>query len=153
MYPTIYVSTEFLDDFSDLSNNLKNYNILDDDSIYEEQLTSFWRIRDLILTSNVVCNITNKQTVNYIKKPSTGVFKSYKDLILHQIINKSLNCSKRKFEINVKEQDCKKNNICYFTNKNKDEAILEGKQLGIIIKGKNVINENFYLKIILPNLD
>ena len=143
-YPTIYLATEFLDSLNDFSKLLTNFNVLDIENNNENKLTSFQRIRDLILSSNVYSNVKDKELIKYFTKDNSS-YSNIKHLIYHQLIKNSTHTSIIKFQKNVDESSCLKSNICYLTNKDYEIAKEESAHKGKIILGKDFLQDDFFL--------
>jgi hypothetical protein len=144
MYPNVFVSEEFFEKFDLEWANLPNPNIYDTNEEGENKAKSLNRIRDLMLSSNIYSDITDKSLVKYHTK-QYGTYNNFKDLILHKAIKDSNYKNGRSLEIRQEGKACNKSGFCYFTNKDYGECLEETKKTGRIVLGNNFLHDPFYL--------
>lgn len=144
MYPNLFVSENFFENFDYEWGSLPSANIYSTDINEDEKRKSINRIKDLMLVSNIFSDITDKSLVKYhIKK--FGVYNNFKDLILNKAIKDSSFKNGRKLIIRTEMQDCRKSGFCYFTNLDYEECIDKSNKTGKIIVGKDFLKSQFYL--------
>jgi hypothetical protein len=145
MYPNVFVSEEFFDQFDLEWANLPNSNIYDTNEEGENKVKSLNRIRDLMLSSNIYSDITDKSLVKYHTK-QYGTYNNFKDLILHKAIKESNYKNGRNLAIRQEVKNCNKSGFCYFTNNDYAGCIEESKKTGKIILGDNFLKDPFFLQ-------
>jgi len=145
MYPNVFVSEEFFDQFDLEWANLPNSNIYDTNEEGEYKVKSLNRIRDLMLSSNIYSDITDKSLVKYHTK-QYGTYNNFKDLVLHKAIKESNYKNGRSLAIRQVGKACNKSGFCYFTNKDYVECLEETKKTGRIVLGNNFLQDPFYLR-------
>ena len=145
MYPNVFVSEEFFEKFDLEWANLPKSNIYDTNDEGENKAKSLNRIRDLMLSSNIYSDITDKSLVKYHTK-QYGTYNNFKDLILHKAIKESSYKNGRSLEIRQEGKACNKSGFCHFTNKDYVECLEETKKTGKIVLGNNFLQDPFYLR-------
>lgn len=145
MYPNVFVSEEFFEKFDLEWTNLSKSNIYDTNDVEEYKAKSLNRIRDLMLTSNIYSDITDKSLVKYHTK-QFGTYNNFKDLILHKAIKESNYKNGRNLSIRQEVKTCNKSGFCYFTNNDHSECLEETKKTGKIILGNNFLKDPFFLQ-------
>lgn len=145
MYPNLFVSEEFFEKFDLELTNLSKSSIYDTNEVEENKAKSLNRIRDLMLTSNIYSDITDKSLVKYHTK-QFGTYYNFKDLILHRAIKESNYKDGRKLVIRQEVKTCDKSGFCYFTNNNYYECLEETKKTGKIVLGNNFLQDPFFLQ-------
>jgi hypothetical protein len=144
MYPNVFVSEEFFKIFDFEWSNLSKSNIYDANNDEEMKSKSLKRIRDLMLTSNIYSDITDKSLVKYHTK-QFGSYNNFKDLILHKAIKESNYKNGRNLSIRQEVKNCNKSGFCYFTNNDYPECLEQTKKTGKIILGSNFLQDPFFL--------
>jgi hypothetical protein len=149
MYPNVFVSEGFLDEFDNAYKQLSNESIYDVDSENENKKTSLQRIRDLLLSSNIYSDVTDKALIKYHTK-QFGQYNNIKDLIFSSLIKENAFANCRKLVARKKQGDCLQSNFCYLTNNNFEECETQENSTGKIILGNDFLNKAFYLQQAFP---
>lgn len=144
MYPNVFVSEEFFEKFDLEWTNLAKSNIYDTNDVEENKAKSLNRIRNLMLTSNIYSDITDKSLIKYHTK-QFGTYNNFKDLILHKAIKESIYKNGRSLAIRQEVKTCNKSGFCYFTNNDHSECLEETKKTGKIVLGNNFLQDPFFL--------
>ena len=144
MYPNVFVTEKFFDKFDSEWTNLSKSNIYDTNDVEENKAKSLNRIRDLMLTSNIYSDITDKSLIKYHTK-QFGTYNNFKDLILHKAIKESNYKNGRSLAIRQEVKTCNKSGFCYFTNNEHSECLEETKKTGKIVLGNNFLQDPFFL--------
>ncbi len=145
MHPNVFVSEEFFENFDLEWTNLPKSNIYDANEEQENKAKSLNRIRDLMLTSNIHTDITDKSLVKYHTK-QYGTYNNFKDLILHKAIKESNYKNGRNLVIRQEVKTCNKSGFCYFTKNDYAECLEETKKSGKIVLGNNFLQDPFFLQ-------
>ncbi len=146
MYPNVFVAEKFLDEFDNCNNQLKESSIYDTDSENENKKNSLLRIRDLLLTSNIYSDITDKALVKYHTK-KFGTYNNFKDLVFDKIVKESSTFTNgRRLVIRKQQEDCFQSNFCFFTNNSFEECETESNITGKIVLGIDFLKKPFYLQ-------
>lgn len=149
MYPNVFVAERFLDEFDSCYKQLNSSSIYEVDSENENKKASLQRIRDLLLSSNVYSDISDKSLIKYYTK-QFGTYSNIKDLVFGSLIKENAFKNCRKLASRKQKEDCYANNFCYFTNNEFEECETQQNSIGKIIIGKKFLNEDFYLEQTFP---
>jgi hypothetical protein len=144
MFPNVFISEEFFNEFDLEWSNLPKLNIYDTNDDVENKTKSLNRIRDLMLASNIYSDITDKSLIKYHTK-QFGTYNNFKDLILHKAIKESSYANTRSLVMRQNFNSCNKSGFCYFTNKSNSESLKETEKTGKIILGNDFLQTPFYL--------
>lgn len=146
MYPNVFVTESFLNKFDVYHESLKQSSILDVDGTNEDKNQSLYRIRDLLLSSNIYTDLKVEELAKYHTMPE-GSYQKMVDFIFHKIIKDvTYTENSRKLISNKQQKDCKESNFCYFTNNNFEDCENQTKMSGKIILGNDFLNYPFFLK-------
>ena len=85
MYPNVYVTEGFLENFDARYRELPAISIYDEDAINKDKRDSVERIKNLFLCSNFYTDVKEKTLLKYCQK-QFGTFNNIKDLVLHTLI-------------------------------------------------------------------
>ncbi len=144
MYPNIYVSEDFFDNVDIEWSKIPQTSIYSTNLEDEDKRKSLNRIKDLMLTSNIYSDITDKSLVKYHTK-QFGTYNNFKDLILNTAIKDSSYKNGRNLNIRNELKDYNKNSFCFFTNYDYSECNEKSQEIGKIIVGRDFLNSSFYL--------
>ncbi len=147
MYPSVFISNEFWKIFEEYRNELSNYSFDDNNSEIEQKRNSFFRIRSLILSSNVY-------TDEYINiedfSENNGIYENFKKLVFSLLINNNLIATGKKIYSNTSIKNCTNLDFCFFTNYSSEFCTSYSQKNGVIYLGNNFLNTPFYLKNSFP---
>lgn len=141
MRPNVFITEEFLDE---LGNAIpKVVNLIDDSVESENKLESCKRIRNLLLSSNLKCSILDKKLVKFYK---TGLDEcpNLKSLIIKRAIKET------RLKNNESYNDFQEKNNIYLIKEDINECNNLSKKKGVIILGKNFIQQPFFLQHSFP---
>lgn len=147
IYPNVFVSEDFLENFDEIYTQLENVSIYDIEN--ENRSSSLMRIRDLLLSSNIYTDLKTRKLIKFFNE-SKGDIKNIKELVFRRIIKERVHSNARELINEVTQDDCKKSNFCYFTNNSFNDCELQSKEEGKIILGRNFVNNSFFLKQTFP---
>lgn len=138
MYPNVYVTEGFLENFDACYRELPAISIYDEDAINKDKRDSIDRIKNLFLSSNFYTDAKGKTLLKYCQK-QFGTFNNIKDLIFHSLVKNPY--QNRPILYPEKQaSDCQQSNFCFFTD-NKAEA----NNSAHIVMGKDFLESPFYL--------
>jgi hypothetical protein len=138
MYPNVYVTEGFLENFDKCYNELPAVSIYDMDTVNKEKRESVDRIRNLFLISNIYTDAKSKTLVKCCQK-QFGTFNNIKDLVFHTLIKNS-NQNRPILYPEKQASDCQQSNFCYFMIDHAE--VNNGAQ---IILGNDFLDSPFYL--------
>ena len=138
MYPNVYVTEGFLENFDKCYRELPAVSIYDEDTVNKDKRESIERIKNLFLSSNFYTDAKSKTLVKYCQK-QFGTFNNIKDLIFHTLIK---NPYQNRPTLYPEKQvsDCQQRNFCYFTN-----GQAGTNNIANIVLGKDFLEFPFYL--------
>ena len=139
MYPNVFVAEGFLDEFEARSKELSSYSFISEDVNEEKKRKSLERIRDLFLSCTLKTNLSDKKAIQYFKR-EFGCYETFRDFIFHRAIKE------QRIRTSEKIQDYENLNQCYFTEENFDDCRKKSLENGMIILGKNFLNQSFFLE-------
>ncbi len=147
MYPNIFISNKFWGLFEEYRNEISNYPFDDNNIELEQKRVSFFRIRSLILSSNIYTD-EDITLEDYCEK--NGVYENFKKLVFSLLIDSNLIATSKKIKPNTNITNCKNPDFCYFTNNSFEFCDSYSKKYGVIYLGANFLNVPFYLKNSFP---
>ena len=146
MYPKVYVSETFLESFDEKIKEVDTLStILDVSGDVEIRRRSLCRIRDLLLSSDVVSDVHDRKLTKLLTR-KTGAYEKMSEVIFHALIKEAAFSSSRAFERNIPESDGVRKGYCCFTGKTKEESARISSSNGIIVVGKEGLDEPFFLE-------
>lgn len=143
MYPNTYVSNAFFEIFDECYKALGNSSIYEVDDSENSKRESLYRIKDLLLSSNITTDIKDSALRKYFSREN-GTYNNLRDLILHQLIKGSAYANTPALSYNKGLEECDENNFCYFVDSNlQTSKSLPSKRR--IVLGDNFLETPFFL--------
>jgi hypothetical protein len=147
MHPNIFISNKFWELFEECRNEISSYPFDDNNILLEQKRSSFFRIRSLILSSNIYTDEDIKFE-DYCEK--NGVYENFKKLVFSMLIDDYLIATSKIIKPNTNIKNCKKPDFCFFTNNSFEFCDSYSKKNGIVYLGANFLKLPFYLKNSFP---
>ena len=147
MYPSIFISNQFWELFEEYRNEISSYPFDDNNITLEQKRSSFFRIRSLILSSNIY---TDEDIKFEDYSENNGVYENFKKLVFSMLVDDYLIATSKIIKPNTNIKNCKKPDFCFFTNNSFEFCDSYSKKNGIVYLGENFLNTPFYLKNSFP---
>jgi hypothetical protein len=152
MLPNVYVSETYFDCFDEEWENNRQINIFSTHFENEEKSNSLFRIRDLLLASNIYSDISDKKLIKYFTK-EFGTYTTIKDFIFHTKIKDASTATKGTIKTKTSIDNCKKSGTCFFIDQDFKYCTHESNKTGKIILGKEFLTDPFYLNHTFASID
>lgn len=150
MYPKVFISNSFLDEFGKAEKSIPKTSLYAVDSELELKNQSLRRIRDLFLSSHLYSDI-GVEELEKLQTLEFGVATNIKELIFHSIIKERSNStSKRSVEIKCKRGQLKEGNVSFFLGESRDACRDFSEKEGRVCLGLDFIESPFFLDHSFP---